>query len=488
MGGHFNNPSCMRSHSLKPLALPCQSVKVASLFLLLAAACNVAVRPALCVEEPASNNLKPPIVPDAAQPQTLRLQQAIELALLNNPDIRNAELELGISRDRVENARSHQFPAMHLTGGGIQLLTPLNFKFSKGSLGTDPDTGPIPDENVNLTSGQHPFLVLNASIVQPLIQLGRVRVGVKQAELSTIAAQQKLQIQRQQITSQVKKTYYKALDLQDSLQVIEASRKLYREIARTTGEYLKVRAVLPGDSLEVTEALARLELNALQARNALSSAMERINYLVGRDPRRNFALVADLEATPSGLDLETAQKQALRGRVEIQQNASQRKTMELGARSKKLEYLPDLNLCVDYLSVFGAENFLPKNVVFLGLIGNWECYDWGRKRAELSEQRKQLRQVNNNLQQLRSEILLEVNNACRRYDEAQMQLQVARLSQQTTQEKLRVIANRYQQKASLLRDVLQAERDQTQANSQYLQSVLALWTARADLEAAIGTE
>jgi len=143
---------------------------------------------------------------------------------------------------------------------------------------------------------------------------------------------------------------------------------------------------------------------------------------------------------------------------------------------------------MDYISIFGTENIVPKNILFAGLVANVEPIDWGRRRAQISEQNKRLLQTDISLADLQNQILLEVNDAWQRLQEAKMLLNVSDLGEQTARERLRVVVNRYREKASLLRDVLQAQRDISQAENQHTQAALALWTAKSDLEKALGEE
>jgi outer membrane protein TolC len=53
---------------------------------------------------------------------------------------------------------------------------------------------------------------------------------------------------------------------------------------------------------------------------------------------------------------------------------------------------------------------------------------------------------------------------------------------------VRLITERYQLQASLLKDVLQAQTALEQANDQYQQAMLSLWMAKAEFEKAIGDD
>jgi outer membrane protein TolC len=417
----------------------------------------------------------------------LTLDQAIRQALENSRPLRSSAIDVDIWKDKITEARSHLFPKVHFTGAGIQLLTPLNFRFNKGDFGTFPETGPIPAQNTNIDNSMKPLLFLNVSAIQPIFQLGRVNLARRQAQIGRLIAQEKVEVQREQLVNQMQRAYYKALELQDGLKVLEASATLYREIDRTTNEYLKLQAVLKADALDVKQQLASVEYETLKQRNALASQKEVINHLIGRDPQIDFDIASVGDLPDLSIDLASAQSRARQGRAQVKQAASESEQIDLERRAKKLQYAPDMSLIVDYFSVFGTQ-VLPHNIVFAGLLMNWEPWDWGRRHAEIGEQRKMLRQSNLNSQELDSQIMLEVNDSYRKLRESRQFLQVTQLGREVALEKMRVLTNKYKEQATLLRDVLQAQRDLTQANTQYNQSILALWSAKADFEKAIGEE
>jgi outer membrane protein len=417
----------------------------------------------------------------------VRLDQAVGSALDNNASIKNSQLEVEISRDRIMAAKTHFLPAVRFNAAGLQLLTPLNFDFGKGVFGTFESTGPIPAKRINVSTDLRPLLVINTALVQPILQLGRVQLGVRQLELSRLIAQQKLRAQRQQIVNQTRHAYYKALELEESIKVIDATRTLYREIQRLTAEYLSNKTVLPSDAIEVKQNLATTDLDYLRLKNGIELQKEELNRLLGRELHAELSLVSLGDVPSADMDLATAQSRALSSRAELKQLSFQSKQVDLERRIKQWQYLPDLNLIVDYLSVFGAE-VLPKNIVFTGLVLNWEPIDWGRRRHEISEQSKLLKQANNSLRDVQAQISIEVSATYRRVQESKQSLVVTQLGRELALERLRVATDRYKEKAALLKEVLQGQRDLSQANNQYTQSVLALWTARADFEKAIGED
>lgn len=421
------------------------------------------------------------------EPSTLTVDQAVTSALTDNAQVKNSQLELEITKKRVAIARSHFLPKMKVSSLGLQLLTPLKFDFGRGVFGDFESTGPIPREKTSVTTDQKPALFVNVAVAQPILQLPKIDIAVKQSQLARQMASEKVRQQKQQITNQVRNTYYKILELEATRKVIDDTIALFVEADRVTTNYLRQRTVLPADALEVTQQLAAARLESLRLLNALASQHEQLDVLLGQDVATRFKLVSPGLVPPQAASLEEARTRALTARPELRQLAYQSRQIELEKRLKKLSFLPDLSVVVDYFSVFGTE-VLPRNVALAGLFLNWEPVDWGRTGHEVAIQKKMLNQSANSMRELRSQVLLEVQSAFRRQDEAAETLKVMTLGQELSTEKLRVVTNKYKEQSALLKDVLAAQRDLSQANSKYTQAVLSFWSARADYARALGED
>jgi outer membrane protein TolC len=139
---------------------------------------------------------------------------------------------------------------------------------------------------------------------------------------------------------------------------------------------------------------------------------------------------------------------------------------EYDVRLKKAEYIPDFSVVLNYLSPVTSDS-LPRHIAYIGLEFSWDFYDWGRKQAEITERRKTLEQARNDLQHAEPQILLDVNTRFRTLQERRALLRVQQLAQEATQEKLRVMTQKYRQQAVLLQDVLQAQTTVADTTHQY---------------------
>src|SRR5678815_1129893 len=83
--------------------------------------------------------------------ELLTLDQAIDLALRDNRQVKNAQLGIGKADDDVAAARTYRLPKFEFNAlAGQQLISP-DFTFTKGVLGNYANVGPIPDRDVKMS-------------------------------------------------------------------------------------------------------------------------------------------------------------------------------------------------------------------------------------------------------------------------------------------------------------------------------------------------
>jgi len=417
----------------------------------------------------------------------LTLDQAVNLAQAHNRMVRNAELVMSIDDDRLAAARTYRFPSLKLSALGSQLLTPVNFTFEKGAFGTFPGIGPVPAQNTDIHTPLRPTFYGVVQVLQPISQQYKIGLNISQARLSKLVDEQKLRLEKQQITSQVKQVYYAILQTQSALASSEENLKFDKELDRTTDQYVAEKAALKSDGMETKARIAQEEYVNLTLRDTLASQKEQLNDLLGRDIRTEFAVSEVPEATAAETSLEAAETRALSARPELRQGRLTLQQAELNRRITKTQYIPDVSIAVSDLSLANV-NLLPSNVASVGVMVTWDPFDWGRRKHELAAADKTIEQVKNNVNETEAQILVEVRAKFRKLSECRALLGAARLNLDAEREKARVAMNQYAQKAALLKDVLQQRASVESATDQFSHALLSFWSARADFEKALGED
>jgi outer membrane protein len=422
---------------------------------------------------------------DAAR--VLTLEDAVSLAQTNNRLVKNAQLSVSMSDDQIAEARTYRFPSLNLYALGSQLLTPVDFTFKRGAFGSFPGIGPVPATDTKIHTPLRPTFYALTQFSQPLSQQYKFGLNIKLAKLAKLVDEQKLRAEKQSVTSQVKQTYYAILRTQSSLASSEENLKFDRELDRTTEQYLAEKTALKSDSMDVKAKIAQEEYNNLMLRNSLASQKEQLNDFLGRDIRTDFSVAEVPEATMIEASLDAAQAQALSARPELAEARLTVQQAELNRRISKTQYIPDVSLAVNNLSLTNV-NLLPSNVATAGVLITWDPIDWGRRKHELAAASKTIEQSKNSANETEAQILVEVAAKFRKLGETRALLHATTLQRDAEREKLRVVMNQFEQKTALLKDVLQQKMSLETVTNQYNQALLSFWTAKADFEKSLGEE
>lgn len=403
----------------------------------------------------------------------------------NNRQVRTAQLEVSKAQAAVEAARTYRLPGFRVGLLEAQPLTHLDFNFPPGSLGTYPATGPIPLKDTAIRNPLTPLTFVLAGVDQPITQLRRIGLGVDLQNLKREVALRKLRQQEQSVANDVKKTYYALVQVQSALDATDDTLKLFRELERVAQQGLIEQVVLQGEVLDVQTRLAQTELDQVTLRNAIETGKGALNILLGRPLDTDFRAASVPQETTLEIDPGDARSRALSQRPERDEARLHVLEAEKDAKMKKSEYLPDVSLSANYLGL-GNIKFVPANTLVAGVLVNWNVFDWGRKKYELSAKEDAIQQAKELLSETEAKIQLEVDSNRRKLEESRLRLRVSDLARRAATEKLRVSMNKWEERTIQLKDVLQGQASLTDANYQYQKDLVAFWTAKAEFDKALG--
>jgi outer membrane protein TolC len=425
--------------------------------------------------------------PDATA-DVLTLDDAIHLALEQNRQLRSALVEVEKFDDRVAAARTRRLPSSSFSITASQLLSPIDMQFGQGVFGTYPGIGPVPATDTTVSQALKPTALIKAEITQPISQLYKIGLSIRQLEVGRDLAREQVRSARQSAANQVRRVYYGILQTQSALESAQEAVKLYRELDRVTSEQVAQGAALQAAGLDVKARLLKTEHDAAALDNPLATQKEELNDLLGRDLRTQFRVSPAPEQIVAEVDLETARRRALESRPEIREAELRLRQSEYDRRIKRAESIPDVSLAVSYFAPRNFGDVIPRNIATAGIQVSWEPFDWGRRKRELAEKGRVLEQARLSAEDVQALVLRDVNARHRRVGEARNLVRVSRAAQDAAREKTRVAVESYRQQAALMKDVLEVQSTLAAADHQYREALLQLWTAVADLEKAMGGE
>jgi outer membrane protein TolC len=417
----------------------------------------------------------------------LTLDQAIELARSHNRELKQAGLEIHKQQEAFSEARTQLYPRFDTYFLGSELLTPLDFTIKSGTLGTFPATGPIPAKDSVIHTPARPVAIASVTVTQPLTQLLRIDLSIRQQRLATEISQQSYLEREQVLVNEVRHAYYAILQSQSEVESHRALLAYLEELQQLTARRLQQEAVLKADSLGITAQRTKALYQLSVTEDALADRKEALNRLLGRDLLEEFTVEMVPASLPEESGLQQARKVAIEMRPEIKAETIKKEKAALDTKIERTRYIPDVSIQANYATTPNI-SFLPQNVGAVGVLLTWQPWDWGQKRHNIAQKvdtEKQALLSNDNVSE---QVLQEVDSAFRRLREARELLTAAQAARDAEAEKLRNEMDAYSHQTIVLSDLLQEQSSVASAEDQYRQGLLAFWKARADFERALGEE
>ena len=416
----------------------------------------------------------------------LTLSQAVQLAVDHNRPVKIAQLDITKARWQVAQAKSKRFPEISTYFFGSGNLTSPSFTFKKGVFG-NLNNGPSPsqDTHIKLSQGFTGYAV--AQVAQPVTQLYKIRLAIREQELGADLAGQKYQAKRQSVVADVRQAYYAVLQTEGALHVAQVTIKQYQETDRVVLDYVAQRSALQSSSLDVKAKLAQSQYQAVQLDDTLTTQKEYLNNLLGRDLDTPFRTEEVPPISPEEMDLKLARQTSLTQRPEIKEAEIDVRRADYDRKIAKSQYIPDIGAAFHYLSPINTQ-VLPENIASAGVEMKWDPFDWGGRRDDVKQKEATVAQSKYQLQETRSQILLDVDNNFRKFSESRALVAVAGAARDAADEKLREVTDQFGKSVVLLRDLLEQQAAAANADHEYQESLLAFWSAKANFEKALGEE
>jgi outer membrane protein TolC len=277
------------------------------------------------------------------------------------------------------------------------------------------------------------------------------------------------------------------LQSQSELESQRALLAYLEALQQLTGRRLQQEAVLKAASLRITAQRTKALYQLTVIEDALADRKEALNHLLGRDLQAEFTVEMVPASLPEESSVQEARKIATEMRPEIKAETIKKERAALETKIEKTRYIPDISIQANYLTAPNI-SFLPQNLGAVGVLLTWQPWDWGQKRHNIAQKVDAEKQAQLSIDNVRDQVVLEVDSTFRRLREARELLTAAQAARDAEAETLRNEMDAYSHQTIVLSDLLQQQSSVASAEDQYRQGLLAFWKARADFQRALGEE
>jgi len=418
-------------------------------------------------------------------PGPLSLEEAVEVALKNNPTIREADAYADAAQHGIKVAEAGYLPQVNFSEGFTRgnnpvyvfgsLLMQRQFtanNFDLGLLNTPP---PLDNFRTAFTASA------------PLYDFGRTSRRVNNARLGARGSQEASHRTRQEVIFEVIKAYLNNLLAREHVQVAQAAVKMTQaDLGRARSRQEQGLAV-PSDMLSAQAQLAQAQEDLIRAKNAVEIAQATLNVAMGLPEDATTQVVGKIAETKfQSQNLSNLQAEALKARPDYLQVLLGVQQAHNGASSARGEFMPRIDLLGSWetdnqtFAARGGNNWTA------GAMLTFNIFNGGARRAQVAESRARERQAEAMRSRMESIVRLQVREAYLNLNAASQRVEVSRDAASQALESLRILRNRYEAGLATIMDVLMVETMQTSAQNNHLNALYDYRLADAALELATG--
>jgi len=418
-------------------------------------------------------------------PRHITLQQAVQLALKHNHDIRIAGYTVEEKQQAKQVAKSSYFPSIRNDSSFMRLTDTELIQIKAGGLGTAGGT-PIPSVNSIINQGGRNLTTSGTQITQPLTTLLKIKRENEVAQAEVKASREKAQLTESDVALAVHQVYYNILIVQEHRSATEARIKASQDLQRERVEQVKFGSALEQESIDSRAQLLQAKQEILTTDLQLSDLKLKLNDLTG------LPLATTLDLDPAVAEFqETCPREecvnaAVASHPEILAARAEVQKAEAAVRFAKTDmWVPDVEAFARY-SYQQNVPFLARNFGTFGVHFGYDVFDAGRKRAFVHERQAQLSQAKENLAKLTDAVELSVKTA---YNKLERTQQMIKVSEEVLS--LRAESNRVRQQELIRGAALNSQADtataqEYDAKALLLQSQLDYFEAHDEVIHAMG--
>lgn len=435
----------------------------------------------------------------AGQGPSLSLDRAIELALAQSREVREARLTLESARQQVREAWGTVWPTLDLSAVYTRNLTvPASFL---PRVFVDPDAGP--DELVQVRFGSDNMWNFQLRAEQPLFQASAF-VGVGAASRYEALQEEVVRGRTQAVVTRVRLAYYDALLAEEGVRLTENT---VRRIRQTLDEMRKMERAGVASSYDVLRLeveLANVEPALRRSQNGARAARRTLAVELGLDDLDGVALEGSLAALdveslhgsngPDG-DWVAAVAEAKQHRTELRQLELTESLRRAEKRAEQSEYLPRVSVFGTY-SINAQQSGSP---VFFGSTEAERAYGRqvgvqvtvplfnGFKRpARVAQRQYAIEQVRTQRELVEDQVENQVRTIVDQVEESRSRAQAQRLGVRQAQRGYEIATVQYREGLGSALELTDAEVALRQSEFNYAEAVYDYLVARARLEEAMG--
>jgi len=412
--------------------------------------------------------------------EKLSLQDCIQLAINNNPDIKISKKQYKISKAGVTESYSTILPSAGIGYSGSSS--------SQGPRVIYLESTPI-DSTSKSTSSQHG---IGFRVNQNIYDGGKWWNTIKKAKNNLRGSRVNQELTRQYIINDVTEKFYTVLKARELLKVYEKSLENSREQLKKTKEMYKIGQVAKKDLFKAQVSEGNDRLSIIEQKTAYKNALANLNQAMGRNPADQFEVVENEYVKPQIIALEFAIEKALGNNKELLALKAEQMSADLDYKIAKGSWLPSLSGSYSYSR--GGNNL---DLIYskldedwsssLSLDLSWSIFNGLQRKTNIQRNLLNYQMYDDHITKKNIEIRNQIQLLIENLNTYMEMIDIQELNIVSAQEDLRLAQEMYRLNSATLLEVLDAQVTLTTARQQMVSTKYDAKKTETQLAFLMGT-
>ena len=398
----------------------------------------------------------------AQEPFRLSVQDCIELALENNIELKNSQLEIDKARATKNEARAEYFPTVSAQAVAFDALNPmLTFGIE------DIDNAQLRQllyilyaeygANMGIDKA-YSFVqngvMLNAMATEPIYAGGRIRNGNKLAKLGIDAAETQTKVKEDEVRLQTETLYWQIVALQEKLATLDQLDRLLDILDKDLSGAIEAGLAMPTDQFKLKVKQNESQLNRKKVTDGITLLKMAFAQTIGADWQ-------EMELVDT-LGLETNPTTMFKDVDEAVSSRNESHLLNLSIEAEKLKKKMTLGEALPSLLVGGSvnyhtvmENTKPNAMVFAML--QVPITDWHKTSYKLKKHDLDAEMAENTRRDLTEKMEMQTNQAWFNLEQSWLRITMAQTALSDAEANLKITQDYYDAGLVALSDVLEAQ-------------------------------
>ena len=386
--------------------------------------------------------------------QKITIQEAAEMAIKNNKDIKIGMLKAEQGKINVDKAWASKFFTVGYSGKAQEFL---DKDFSKKG-----------------EAFQH-YLTLS----QPIYTGGKLKLNHEISKESLTLAQLNLDKVRKDTILSTVQAYIDVYNAMSTLGVLQKSKETLNENLKTQKELYDLRMTTKPELTEAERSLSSIEAQIVEQEGNIEVSKESLGILIGmKDSSQieivpfgaedNFTKTVKLEDDLSKLKTENTEY-----KISMKQNDLSKKNVKL----EEASYKPTVSGVINYGTLQSQDRFgnilKPRNfTTSAGVNWSWDIFDWGTRKNNVKYAKKTQEITELQVDQTLEVVQTNMKKTYYQLRALEKSIAALQLAVQKAEESYEMERERYSYRLITMENLLQSETNLRQARVNYAQAKL----------------